>query len=201
MESVCVEASFLTYGAIIDGCTQTGELAIAFGIYRIMLSKLRSGAVKRALEVFTELKSESPIDPNHAIMCFLMDACSKAGDPNFSGKLRSLHHDAQVWNPRIPGALYSSCSCMQQSFSIYNDMKEEHVKPDEIFFSVLIDVAGHGGKFDCTFVLQEVEMYSLILGDVIFSSLTGVSSTLLQLTRAKRSSRILSNEQENLCVW
>ncbi|EFJ08221.1 hypothetical protein SELMODRAFT_429173 [Selaginella moellendorffii] len=131
-------------------------------------SKLRSGAVKRALEVFTELKSESPIDPNHAIMCFLMDACSKAGD---------------------------------QSFSIYNDMKEEHVKPDEIFFSVLIDVAGHGGKFDCTFVLQEVEKYSLILGDVIFSSLTGVSSTLLQLTRAKRSSRILSNEQENLCVW
>ncbi|EFJ12260.1 hypothetical protein SELMODRAFT_425548 [Selaginella moellendorffii] len=164
MESVGVKASFLTYGAIIDGCTRTGKLANALEF----TGSCSQRSSERAFEVFTELKSESPIDPNHAIMCLLMDACSKAGD---------------------------------QSFSIYNDMKEEHVKPDEIFFSVLIDVAGHGGKFDCTFVLQEVEKYSLILGDVIFSSLTGVSSRLLQLTRAKRSSRILSNEQENLCVW
>ncbi|EFJ06857.1 hypothetical protein SELMODRAFT_430328 [Selaginella moellendorffii] len=86
------------------------------------------------------------------------------------------------------------------TFSIYNDMKKEGVKPDEIFFSALIDIAGHGGKFDCTFVLQEVEKYSLIPGAVIFSSLIGVSSTLLWLTRAKRSSRMLSNEQRISCL-
>ncbi|EFJ04874.1 hypothetical protein SELMODRAFT_431990 [Selaginella moellendorffii] len=160
------------------------------------------GAVKRAFEVFTELKFESPIDPNHAIMCFLIDACSKTGDGN-STVYTMMHKCGIRGSPEPYTTAVHACS---SHFSIYNDMKKEHVKPDEIFFSALIDVAGHGGKFDCTFVLQEeslalesLQCYCFEL-DEIFHGQTGIFLyENIQVTanmRANDSFKIKRKEEE-----
>ncbi|PNX54992.1 pentatricopeptide repeat-containing protein chloroplastic-like, partial [Trifolium pratense] len=58
--------------------------------------------------------------------------------------------------------------------SVYDDMTQKGVLPDEMFLSALIDVAGHAKKLEAAFdILQEARKEGKQIGIMAYSSLMG----------------------------
>ncbi|KAK7264209.1 hypothetical protein RJT34_31814 [Clitoria ternatea] len=193
-----VEPNVLTYGALIDGCARVGQVAKAFGAYGIMRSKnvkpdrvvfnaliaacAESGAVDRAFDVLAEMATETqPIDPDHVTIGALLKACANAGQVE---RAREVYKMIQKYNikgsPEVYTIAMNSCSQTgdwEFACSVYNDMTQKGILPDEIFLSALIDVAGHAKKLDAAFdVLQEARKGGMRIGIMSYSSLMGACS-------------------------
>ncbi|KVH96510.1 Pentatricopeptide repeat-containing protein [Cynara cardunculus var. scolymus] len=198
MVNLGVEPNVHTYGALIDGCAKAGQVAKAFGAYGIMRSKNvkpdrvvfnalisacgQSGAVDRAFDVLSEMRSEThPIDPDHVTVGALMKACVNAGQVE---RAREIYHMIQEFNikgtPEVYTIAVNSCSGngdWEFACSVFNDMTKNGVIPDEMFFSALMDVAGHAGKLDASFeILQEARKRGIDVGIISYSSLMGACS-------------------------
>ncbi|KFK30116.1 hypothetical protein AALP_AA7G218900 [Arabis alpina] len=190
-----VEPNLHTYGALIDGCGKAGQVAKAFGAYGILRSKNvkpdrvvfnalisacgQSGAVDRAFDVLAEMKAEThPIDPDHITIGALMKACFNAGQIERAKEVYKMIHQYGIkGTPEVYTIAVNSCSKSGDwdfACSIYNDMKEKDVTPDEVFFSALIDVAGHAKMLDEAFgILQDAKSQGIRLGTITYSSLMG----------------------------
>ncbi|KAJ9562971.1 hypothetical protein OSB04_008131 [Centaurea solstitialis] len=198
MVNLGVEPNIHTYGALIDGCAKAGQVAKAFGAYGIMRSKNvkpdrvvfnalisacgQSGAVDRAFDVLSEMRSEiHPIDPDHITVGALMKACVNAGQVE---RAREIYGMIQEFNikgtPEVYTIAVNSCSGngdWEFACSVFNDMSKNGVIPDEMFFSALMDVAGHAGKLDASFeILQEARKRGIDVGIISYSSLMGACS-------------------------
>ncbi|CAH8380213.1 unnamed protein product [Eruca vesicaria subsp. sativa] len=190
-----VEPNLHTFGALIDGCARAGQVAKAFGAYGILRSKNvkpdrvvfnalisacgQSGAVDRAFDVLAEMKAEThPIDPDHITIGALMKACFNAGQVERSKEVYKMIHQYGIkGTPEVYTIAVNSCSKSGDwdfACSIYNDMKDKGVIPDEVFFSALIDVAGHAKMLDEAFgILQDAKSQGIRLGTITYSSLMG----------------------------
>ncbi|CAN8327626.1 unnamed protein product [Cochlearia groenlandica] len=190
-----VEPNLHTFGALIDGCGRAGQVAKAFGAYGILRSKNvkpdrvvfnalisacgQAGAVDRAFDVLSEMKTEThPIDPDHITIGALMKACFNAGQVERSKEVYKMIHKYEIkGTPEVYTIAVNSCSKSGDwdfACSIYNDMKEKGVAPDEVFFSALIDVAGHSKMLDEAFgLLQDARSQGIRLGTISYSSLMG----------------------------
>lgn len=198
MVNVGVEPNVNTYGALIDGCAKAGQVAKAFGAYGIMRSKNvkpdrvvfnalisacgQSGAVDRAFDVLSEMRSEThPIDPDHVTVGALMKACVNASQVE---RAREVYGMIQEFNikgtPEVYTIAVNSCSGngdWEFACSVFKDMTKKGITPDEMFFSALIDVAGHAGKLDASFeILQEARNMGIDVGIISYSSLMGACS-------------------------
>ncbi|XP_042419355.1 pentatricopeptide repeat-containing protein MRL1, chloroplastic-like isoform X3 [Zingiber officinale] len=190
-----IEPNVNTYGALIDGCARAGQVAKAFGAYGIMRSKKvqpdrvvfnalitacgESGAVDRAFDVLSEMRAEpKPIDPDHVTIGALIKACTKADQVD---RTREVYKMLQEYNitgtPEVYTIAVRSCSQigdLEFGLGIYDDMKRNGVRPDEMFLSTLIDVAGHAGKVDAAFkILQDAKADGIKVGTMSYSSLMG----------------------------
>ncbi|KAG7010874.1 Pentatricopeptide repeat-containing protein MRL1, chloroplastic [Cucurbita argyrosperma subsp. argyrosperma] len=198
MVNTGVEPNVHTYGALIDGCARAGQVAKAFGVYGIMRSKNvkpdrvvfnalitacgQSGAVDRAFDVLAEMGAElHPIEPDHITIGALIKACANAGQVDRAREVYKMIHDCKING--TPEVYTIAVNCCSQSCdwdfasSVYQDMTENGVQPDEIFLSALIDVAGHAGKLDAAFeILGEAKTLALSVGIVSYSSLMGACS-------------------------
>ncbi|XP_015951896.1 pentatricopeptide repeat-containing protein MRL1, chloroplastic isoform X1 [Arachis duranensis] len=193
-----VEPNVHTYGALIDGCARAGQIAKAFGAYGILRSKnvkpdrvvfnaliaacAQSGAVDRAFDVLAEMAAEiQPIDPDHITIGALMKACANAGQVE---RALEVYKMLQKYNlkgtPEVYTIAINSCSQTgdwEFACSVYNDMTQKGVLPDEMFLSALIDVAGHAKKLDAAFdVLKEARKGGIHIGMMSYSSLMGACS-------------------------
>ncbi|KHN11783.1 pentatricopeptide repeat-containing protein MRL1, chloroplastic-like isoform X2 [Glycine soja] len=193
-----VEPNVHTYGALIDGCARAGQVAKAFGAYGIMRSKnvkpdrvvfnaliaacAQSGALDRAFDVLAEMTAETqPIDPDHVTIGALLKACTKAGQVE---RAKEVYKMVQKYNikgcPEVYTIAINSCSQTgdwEFAHTVYNDMTQKGILPDEIFLSALIDVAGHAKKLDAAFdVLQEARKGGILIGIMSYSSLMGACS-------------------------
>ncbi|VYS64912.1 unnamed protein product [Arabidopsis thaliana] len=195
MSNSGVEANLHTFGALIDGCARAGQVAKAFGAYGILRSKNvkpdrvvfnalisacgQSGAVDRAFDVLAEMKAEThPIDPDHISIGALMKACCNAGQVERAKEVYQMIHKYGIrGTPEVYTIAVNSCSKSGDwdfACSIYKDMKEKDVTPDEVFFSALIDVAGHAKMLDEAFgILQDAKSQGIRLGTISYSSLMG----------------------------
>ncbi|XP_010444965.1 PREDICTED: pentatricopeptide repeat-containing protein MRL1, chloroplastic-like [Camelina sativa] len=195
MSNSGVEANLHTFGALIDGCGRAGQIAKAFGAYGILRSKNvkpdrvvfnalisacgQSGAVDRAFDVLAEMKAEThPIDPDHITIGALMKACFNAGQVERAKEVYQMIHKYEIrGTPEVYTIAVNSCSKSgdwEFACSIYKDMKEKGVTPDEVFFSALIDVAGHAKMLDEAFgILQDAKSQGIRLGTISYSSLMG----------------------------
>ncbi|KAG5007917.1 hypothetical protein JHK85_026459 [Glycine max] len=196
-----VEPNVHTYGALIDGCARAGQVAKAFGAYGIMRSKnvkpdrvvfnaliaacAQSGALDRAFDVLAEMTAETqPIDPDHVTIGALLKACTKAGQVE---RAKEVYKMVQKYNikgcPEVYTIAINSCSQTgdwEFAHTVYNDMTQKGILPDEIFLSALIDVAGHAKKLDAAFdVLQEARKGGILIGIMSYSSLMGACSNVL----------------------
>ncbi|GMH02825.1 hypothetical protein Nepgr_004664 [Nepenthes gracilis] len=194
-----VEPTVHTYGALIDGCARAGQVSKAFGAYGILRSKKKvqpdrvvfnalitacglSGVVDRAFDVVAEMRAEShPIDPDHVTVGALMKACTNAGQVDRVKEVYKMIHQYNIkGTPEVYTIAVNSCSQTgdwEFACSIYDDMKNNGVVPDEIFFSALIDVAGHAGYLDAAFeVMQDARIQRFNLGMMSYSSLMGACS-------------------------
>ncbi|CAH1423372.1 unnamed protein product [Lactuca virosa] len=193
-----VEPNVHTYGALIDGCAKAGQVAKAFGAYGIMRSKNvkpdrvvfnalisacgESGAVDRAFDVLSEMNSEThPIEPDHVTIGALMKACVNAGQVERAREIYGMIKEFNIkGTPEVYTIALNSCSGhgdWEFACSVYNDMTKNGIIPDEMFFSALIDVAGHAGKLDASFeILQEAKKGGIDVGIVSYSSLMGACS-------------------------
>ncbi|KAF3532260.1 hypothetical protein DY000_02036548 [Brassica cretica] len=185
-----VEPNLHTFGALIDGCARAGQVAKAFGAYGILRSKNvkpdrvvfnalisacgQSGAVDRAFDVLAEMKAEThPIDPDHITVGALMKACFNAGQVERAKQVYKMIHQYGIkGTPEVYTIAVNSCSKSGDwdfACSIYSDMKEKGV-----FFSALIDVAGHAKMLDEAFgILQDAKSQGIRLGTITYSSLMG----------------------------
>ncbi|KAG2241111.1 hypothetical protein Bca52824_090398 [Brassica carinata] len=190
-----VEPNLHTFGALIDGCARAGQVAKAFGAYGILRSKNvkpdrvvfnalisacgQSGAVDRAFDVLAEMKAEThPIDPDHITVGALMKACFNAGQVERAKEVYKMIHQYGIkGTPEVYTIAVNSCSKSGDwdfACSIYSDMKEKRVVPDEVFFSALIDVAGHAKMLEEAFgILQDAKSQGIRLGTITYSSLMG----------------------------
>ncbi|KAI3803999.1 hypothetical protein L1987_32166 [Smallanthus sonchifolius] len=193
-----VEPNIHTYGALIDGCAKAGQIAKAFGAYGIMRSKNvkpdrvvfnalisacgQSGAVDRAFDVLSEMRSEThPIDPDHVTVGALIKACLNAGQVERAREIYGMIKEFNIkGTPEVYTIAVNSCSGngdWEFACSVYNDMTKNGIIPDEMFFSALIDVAGHAGKLDASFeILQEARNKGIDVGIISYSSLMGACS-------------------------
>ncbi|GAB2225075.1 hypothetical protein Droror1_Dr00005860 [Drosera rotundifolia] len=187
-----------TYGALIDGCAKSGQVAKAFGAYGILKSKNlkpdrvvfnalitacgQSGAVDRAFDVLAEMIDEPlSLTPDHVTVGALINSCVKAGQIDRVKEAYKLLHQYEIkGTPEVYTIALTSCSLngdWEFACSIYDDMKKIGVVPDEMFFSALIDVAGHAGNLDAAFnVLKEARVQIRRLGITVYSSLMGACS-------------------------
>jgi pentatricopeptide repeat protein len=63
---------------------------------------------------------------------------------------------------------------LDSALGVYNDMMRNGVRPDEVFYSALIDAAGHSGKIDVAFeIFHGAKLQGLTPGSVLYSSLMG----------------------------
>ncbi|KAI3765750.1 hypothetical protein L2E82_15793 [Cichorium intybus] len=193
-----IEPNVHTYGALIDGCAKAGQVAKAFGAYGIMRSKNvkpdrvvfnalisacgESGAVDRAFDVLSEMNSEThPIEPDHVTIGALMKACVNAGQVE---RAREIYGMIKQFNIKGTAEVYTiavnSCSGngdWEFACSVFEDMTNKGIVPDEMFFSALIDVAGHAGKLDASFeILQKARNEGIDVGIISYSSLMGACS-------------------------
>ncbi|KAH0900786.1 hypothetical protein HID58_040289 [Brassica napus] len=186
-----VEPNLHTFGALIDGCARAGQVAKAFGAYGILRSKNvkpdrvvfnalisacgQSGAVDRAFDVLAEMKAEThPIDPDHITVGALMKACFNAGQVERAKEVYKMIHQYGIkGTPEVYTIAVNSCSKSGDwdfACSIYSDMKEKGV----VFFSALIDVAGHAKMLEEAFgILQDAKSQGIRLGTITYSSLMG----------------------------
>ncbi|GBG66626.1 hypothetical protein CBR_g66762 [Chara braunii] len=196
MEGAGLDPNVKTYGALIDGCARAGQMTKAFGVYGIIQTKglnpdrvvfntlinacSRAGAVDRAFEVHEDMKVAG-IEANAVTLGTLMDACARVGD---------LQRALQVYKWMRQGGERMRATCrafttavhacsasgdLRQALSIYNDMKRAGVRPDQVFFSALIDVAGHAGELDVAFgFLEDMQRMGLQADAVVNSALMGV---------------------------
>lgn len=193
-----VEPNVHTYGALIDGCARAGQVAKAFGAYGIMRSKnvkpdrvvfnalisacAQSGAVDRAFDVLAEMAAETqPINPDHITIGALLKACTKCGQVE---RAQEVYKMIQKYNikgcPEVYTIAINSCSQTgdwEFARTVYNDMTQNGILPDEMFLSALIDVAGHAKMLDAAFdVLQEARKGGINIGIMSYSSLMGACS-------------------------
>ncbi|KAJ4833306.1 hypothetical protein Tsubulata_004333 [Turnera subulata] len=195
MANAEVEPDVTTYGALIDGCARAGQVAKAFGAYGIMRSKNvkpdrvvfnalitacgQSGAVHRAFDVLAEMKDEThPVDPDHITVGALMQACANAGQVDRVQEVYNMIHEYNIkGTPEVYTIAINCCSQTGDwafAHRVYDDMTSKGVVPDEIFFSALIDVAGHAGKLDAAFeILREAKIQGRRPGIISYSSLMG----------------------------
>ncbi|XP_027355994.1 pentatricopeptide repeat-containing protein MRL1, chloroplastic isoform X2 [Abrus precatorius] len=193
-----VEPNVHTYGALIDGCARAGQVAKAFGAYGIMRSKnvkpdrvvfnaliaacAQSGAVDRAFDVLAEMAAEThPINPDHVTIGALLKACANAGQVERAREVYKMIQKYSIkGSPEVYTIAINSCSQTgdwEFACSVYNDMTQKGILPDEIFLSALIDVAGHAKKLDAAFdVLQEAREGGMCIGIMSYSSLMGACS-------------------------
>ncbi|TKY67647.1 Pentatricopeptide repeat-containing protein MRL1 [Spatholobus suberectus] len=193
-----VEPNVHTYGALIDGCARAGQVAKAFGAYGIMRSKnvkpdrvvfnaliaacAQSGAVDRAFDVLAEMAAETqPIDPDHITIGSLLKACTKAGQVEQAQEVYKMIQKYSIKGcPEVYTIAINSCSQTgdwEFARTVYNDMTQKGILPDEIFLSALIDVAGHAKKLDAAFdVIQEACKGGINIGIMSYSSLMGACS-------------------------
>ncbi|RDX65611.1 Pentatricopeptide repeat-containing protein MRL1, chloroplastic, partial [Mucuna pruriens] len=193
-----VEPNVHTYGALIDGCARVGQVAKAFGAYGIMRSKnvkpdrvvfnaliaacAQSGAVDRAFDVLAEMAAEiQPIDPDHITIGALLKACTKAGQVE---RAQEVYKMIQKYNikgcPEVYTIAINACSQTgdwEFARTVYDDMTQKGILPDEMFLSALIDVAGHAKMLDAAYdVLQEARKGGIHIGIMSYSSLMGACS-------------------------
>ncbi|KAL4584999.1 hypothetical protein LXL04_009612 [Taraxacum kok-saghyz] len=193
-----IEPNVHTYGALIDGCAKAGQVAKAFGAYGIMRSKNvkpdrvvfnalisacgQSGAVDRAFDVLSEMNSEThPIQPDHITVGALMKACINAGQIERAREIYGMIKEFNIkGTPEVYTIAVNSCSGNGDwdfACSVFDDMTDNGIVPDEMFFSALIDVAGHGGKLDASFeILQKARSQGIDVGIISYSSLMGACS-------------------------
>nr|XP_034573179.1 pentatricopeptide repeat-containing protein MRL1, chloroplastic isoform X5 [Setaria viridis] len=201
MVSAGIEPNVNTYSALIDGCARAGQVAKAFGAYGIMSSKKvkpdrvvfnalisacgESGAVARAFDVLSEMMAESseskgsgPILPDHVTVGALMKTCIQAGQAD---QAREVYKMLQEYNikgtPEVYTIALRSCSLTGDlgfALKIYEDMNKIGVKPDEMFLSALVDVAGHARRADAAFeIMKDARAKGLHVGTIAYSSLMG----------------------------
>ncbi|CAN6324231.1 unnamed protein product [Urochloa humidicola] len=201
MVSAGIEPNVNTYSALIDGCARAGQVAKAFGAYGIMSSKKvkpdrvvfnalisacgESGAVARAFDVLSEMTAESseskgsgPILPDHVTIGALMKTCIQAGQAD---RAREVYKMLQEYNikgtPEVYTIALRSCSLTGDlgfALKIYEDMNKIGVKPDEMFLSALVDVAGHARRADAAFeIMKDARAKDLHVGTIAYSSLMG----------------------------
>ncbi|CAN6311475.1 unnamed protein product [Urochloa humidicola] len=201
MVSAGIEPNVNTYSALIDGCARAGQVAKAFGAYGIMSSKKvkpdrvvfnalisacgESGAVARAFDVLSEMTAESseskgsgPILPDHVTIGALMKTCIQAGQAD---RAREVYKMLQEYNikgtPEVYTIALRSCSLTGDlgfALKIYEDMNKIGVKPDEVFLSALVDVAGHARRADAAFeIMKDARAKDLHVGTIAYSSLMG----------------------------
>ncbi|KAL6622953.1 hypothetical protein ACP70R_032832 [Stipagrostis hirtigluma subsp. patula] len=201
MVSAGIEPNVNTYSALIDGCAKAGQVAKAFGAYGIMSSKKvkpdrvvfnalisacgESGAVARAFDVLSEMTAESseskgskPILPDHVTVGALMKTCIQAGQAD---RAREVYRMLQEYNikgtPEVYTIALRSCSLTGDlgfALKIYDDMNKIGVKPDEMFLSALVDVAGHAKRADAAFeIIKDARAKGLQVGTMVYSSLMG----------------------------
>ncbi|XP_025793671.1 pentatricopeptide repeat-containing protein MRL1, chloroplastic isoform X3 [Panicum hallii] len=201
MVSAGIEPNVNTYSALIDGCARAGQVAKAFGAYGIMSSKKvkpdrvvfnalisacgESGAVARAFDVLSEMTAESseskgsrPILPDHVTVGALMKTCIQAGQAD---RAREVYKMLQEYNikgtPEVYTIALRSCSLTGDlgfALKIYEDMNKIGVKPDEMFLSALVDVAGHAKRADAAFeIMKDARAKGLHVGTIAYSSLMG----------------------------
>ncbi|XP_062205447.1 pentatricopeptide repeat-containing protein MRL1, chloroplastic-like isoform X2 [Phragmites australis] len=201
MVSAGIEPNVNTYSALIDGCARAGQVAKAFGAYGIMSSKKvkpdrvvfnalisacgESGAVARAFDVLSEMTAESseskgtkPILPDHVTVGALMKTCIQAGQAD---RAREVYKMLQEYNikgtPEVYTIALRSCSLTGDlgfALKIYEDMNKIGVKPDEMFLSALVDVAGHARRADAAFeIMKDARAKGLQVGTIAYSSLMG----------------------------
>ncbi|KAG2538434.1 hypothetical protein PVAP13_9NG548900 [Panicum virgatum] len=201
MVSAGIDPNVNTYSALIDGCARAGQVAKAFGAYGIMSSKKvkpdrvvfnalisacgESGAVARAFDVLSEMTAESsdskgsrPILPDHVTVGALMKTCIQAGQAD---RAREVYKMLQEYNikgtPEVYTIALRSCSLTGDlgfALKIYEDMNKIGVKPDEVFLSALVDVAGHAKRADAAFeIMKDARAKGLHVGTIAYSSLMG----------------------------
>ncbi|ONM00938.1 Pentatricopeptide repeat-containing protein MRL1 chloroplastic [Zea mays] len=201
MVSAGIEPNVNTYSALIDGCARAGQVAKAFGVYGIMSSKKvkpdrvvfnslisacgESGALARAFDVLSEMTAESseskgwkPIVPDHVTVGALMKTCILAGQAD---RAREVYKMLQEYNikgtPEVYTIALRSCSLTGDlgfALKIYEDMNRIGVKPDEMFLSALVDVAGHARRADAAFeIMKDARAKGLLVGTIAYSSLMG----------------------------
>ncbi|WVZ58406.1 hypothetical protein U9M48_008682 [Paspalum notatum var. saurae] len=201
MVSAGIEPNVNTYSALIDGCARAGQVAKAFGAYGILSSKKvkpdrvvfnalisacgESGAVARAFDVLSEMTAESseskgskPILPDHITVGALMKTCIQAGQAD---RAREVYTMLQEYNikgtPEVYTIALRSCSLTGDlgfALKIYEDMNNIGVKPDEMFLSALVDVAGHARRADAAFeIMKDARAKGLHVGTIAYGSLMG----------------------------
>ncbi|KAI7755888.1 hypothetical protein M8C21_026096 [Ambrosia artemisiifolia] len=144
-----------------------------------------SGAVDRAFDVLSEMRSEThPIDPDHVTVGALIKACSNAGQVDRARQIYGMIKEFKIkGTPEVYTIAVNSCSAngdWEFACSVYNDMTEKGIIPDEMFFSALIDVAGHAEKLDASFeILQEARNKGIDVGIISYSSLMGACSNVI----------------------
>lgn len=142
----------------------------------------QSGAVDRAFDVLSEMRSEThPIDPDHVTIGALMKACVNAGQVERAREIYGMIEEFKIkGTPEVYTIAVNSCSGSgdwEFACSVFDDMTKKGIIPDEMFFSALIDVAGHAGKLDASFeILQEARKKGIDVGIISYSSLMGACS-------------------------
>jgi len=144
-----------------------------------------SGAVARAFDVLSEMTAESseskgsrPILPDHVTVGALMKTCIQAGQAD---RAREVYKMLQEYNikgtPEVYTIALRSCSLTGDlgfALKIYEDMNKIGVKPDEMFLSALVDVAGHAKRADAAFeIMKDARAKGLHVGTIAYSSLMG----------------------------
>ncbi|KAF8655211.1 hypothetical protein HU200_061214 [Digitaria exilis] len=201
MVSAGIEPNVNTYSALIDGCARAGQVAKAFGVYGIMSSKKvkpdrvvfnalisacgESGAVARAFDVLSEMIAESseskgsrPILPDHVTVGVLMKTCIQADQADRAREVYKMLPEYNIkGTPEVYTIALRSCSLTGDlgfALKIYEDMNKIGVKPDEMFLSALVDVAGHARRADAAFeIMKDARAKGLHVGIIAYSSLMG----------------------------
>ncbi|RLN41866.1 pentatricopeptide repeat-containing protein MRL1, chloroplastic isoform X1 [Panicum miliaceum] len=201
MVSAGIEPNVNTYSALIDGCARAGQVAKAFGAYGIMSSKKvkpdrvvfnalisacgESGAVARAFDVLSEMTADSseskgsrPILPDHVTVGALMKTCIQAGQADRAREVYKMLQECNIkGTPEVYTIALRSCSLTGDlgfALKIYEDMNKIGVKPDEMFLSALVDVAGHAKRADAAFeIMKDARAKGLHVGTIAYSSLMG----------------------------
>nr|CAB3494899.1 unnamed protein product [Digitaria exilis] len=208
MVSAGIEPNVNTYSALIDGCARAGQVAKAFGVYGIMSSKKvkpdrvvfnalisacgESGAVARAFDVLSEMIAESseskgsrPILPDHVTVGVLMKTCIQADQADRAREVYKMLPEYNIkGTPEVYTIALRSCSLTGDlgfALKIYEDMNKIGVKPDEMFLSALVDVAGHARRADAAFeIMKDARAKGLHVGIIAYSSLMGACCNVLK---------------------
>ncbi|OEL25926.1 Pentatricopeptide repeat-containing protein MRL1, chloroplastic [Dichanthelium oligosanthes] len=142
-----VKPDRVVFNALISACGESGAVARAFDV----LSEMTAES--------SELKGSRPILPDHVTVGALMKTCIQAGQAD---RAREVYKMLQEYNikgtPEVYTIALRSCSLTGDlgfALKIYEDMNKIGVKPDEMFLSALVDVAGHATRADAAFEIMK----------------------------------------------